>query len=633
MSVSISNQEKSNCCQSISFDRYASNFMKHYINDTVGKYGEVVSDDPGDVIVRWRVGSGLTLTIIGQKNRMNDDYTLSNSQIHGEDSGMKKELVTGMKKESVNAMVKLEFNEIGGAHVYFEAAFHLSRNGAVKMFKQGWFRTPCGSHFGSKISKDIVVLGGVRDTKEFLNGFFLAVGKILLNHQNCYYSGLLSIRRKSSSRDCYSSLPMEIIARYDFHYDVSSDYYSGTSRKRSTEVFNKDVMLEILSRLPVKSLMRFKSVCKHWLYLIKQDQHLIDLHFHHSKSCPTLIYINPLQEKGIYRTSYDPGFDESKTLCQSISCAEIVKGSGSEDDVESIISKVRITDDKWFLYNKVLGPVNGLVCFVDTKTYAVRVYNASTRESTPWVGSTLLAEENDKLIKNEDNTIEIKTHHPPIYHFGFDPEKKEYKVFCFWRLSARPQGHRRHSLQRPDYARWEVLTLGRDTKWRKINMVPNENNKLIITEVLSPYDTGKQPVYADGTLYWRNKVYSAAQWSDPDVIVALDVGSEKFRVIPIPNYILHEPPLLFRMQSQVVKLWMLDDGVVNKLENCQGNESNWMPPLQKHAGIYADFVSLYSYDRREKSCKKIEIDGVSLFPLHSSRSLITSFTESLCSVT
>ncbi|KAI3902257.1 hypothetical protein MKW92_051271, partial [Papaver armeniacum] len=121
--------------------------------------------------------------------------------------------------------------------------------------------------------------------------------------------------------------------------------------------------------------------------------------------------------------------------------------------------------------------------------------------------------------------------------------------------------------------------------------------------------------------------------------------------------------LLFRMESQVVKLWMLDGQVVNKLENCQGNESNWSGETielpfccdsrtggfgvvgsietivfechhyKKQAGIYADFVSLHSYDRREKSCKKIEIDGVSLFPLHSSRSLITGFTESLCSVT
>ncbi|KAI3850424.1 hypothetical protein MKW92_036686 [Papaver armeniacum] len=140
--------------------------------------------------------------------------------------------------------------------------------------------------------------------------------------QDCDYSSLLSsIKRKSSSRDCCLSPPMEILTRYDFHHDVSSHFYSGTSTpKTSIEVINTsclgvcnnslgnsvgtfpciddDVMVEILSRLPVKSLLRFKSVCKHWLYLIKQDKYLIDLHSNHSKSRPSLICINPLQEKG-----------------------------------------------------------------------------------------------------------------------------------------------------------------------------------------------------------------------------------------------------------------------------------------------------------------------------------------------
>ncbi|RZC68189.1 hypothetical protein C5167_031447 [Papaver somniferum] len=684
MSFSISSPEKSNFCQSISFYRFASNCLQHCINEKLGKCGGgFVSDDPGEVMVNF-----IRSINTGQKNKMYDDYNSSNFQV------VQSAQLDAEKKGWVTAMVKLQFNKDGVAHVYFEA-FNLSDNGALKTFKQGWF------HFHPKISKD-TVLGGVRGTKGFLNGFFLVVvGK---NHQDCDYSSLLSLKRKSSSRDCWLSPPMEILTRYDFHHVVSTHYYPGTSRPETAiEVISTsclgvsnnsfgigvgtfpcigdDVMVEILSRLPVKSLMRFKSVCKHWLYLIKQDKGLIDLHFNHSKSRPRLLCINPLQEKGVLRTGYDEGFDVSRALRQSISFAEIVNRSGGKDDVEAIISKIRITDDDWFLYDEVLGPVNGLLCFVDRKTFGVRVYNASTRELTPWVKSTLLAEEKDKL-HNKDGTIKIKTHHRPIYHFGFDPEKKEYKVFCFWRLSVRTPGYRWHTFDRPDYARWEVLTLGRDTKWRKINMVPDKNNKTIINEVLSPYDVGEQALYADGTLYWRNKINFAGQWGDPDVIVALDVGSEKFRVIPIPSFILDEPhqrfyrrpvdmlmlggrvALLFRMEPQVYKLWMLDDGVDNKLKNCQGSESNWSGEtiqlpfytdarvrgfvvggstenivlerhnLKRQEGIYADFVSLYSYDRRKGSCKKIEIDGVSLFPLRSSsRSLITSFTESLYSVT
>ncbi|KAI3851091.1 hypothetical protein MKW92_016901, partial [Papaver armeniacum] len=40
-------------------------------------------------------------------------------------------------------------------------------------------------------------------------------------------------------------------------------------------------------------------------------------------------YMDPLQEKGIHRTTYGGCFDASKRLRQSISCAEMVdQGSG-----------------------------------------------------------------------------------------------------------------------------------------------------------------------------------------------------------------------------------------------------------------------------------------------------------------
>ncbi|KAI3836760.1 hypothetical protein MKX03_002212 [Papaver bracteatum] len=102
-----------------------------------------------------------------------------------------------------------------------------------------------------------------------------------------------------------------------------------------------DLVVEIRSRLPVKSLMQFKSVCKHWLFLIKQDTHLIDLHSSRSKSFPNLLCINPMPEKGLFGTSFLPTFDRSKTFQQSITCADITEGSSTgdkEEQVQAIIS-------------------------------------------------------------------------------------------------------------------------------------------------------------------------------------------------------------------------------------------------------------------------------------------------------
>ncbi|CAN1856366.1 hypothetical protein LINPERHAP1_LOCUS42058 [Linum perenne] len=46
------------------------------------------------------------------------------------------------------------------------------------------------------------------------------------------------------------------------------------------------VVIQILSRLPVKSLMRFKSVCKSWKLIIEQDLNFMNLHYTHSEARP-----------------------------------------------------------------------------------------------------------------------------------------------------------------------------------------------------------------------------------------------------------------------------------------------------------------------------------------------------------
>ncbi|KAI3961261.1 hypothetical protein MKX01_006975 [Papaver californicum] len=492
---------------------------------------------------------------------------------------------------------------------------------------------------------------------------------------------------------------MEVVTRYNVSPHFHND---GTSRKTSTEVVTNtnclgvynspdiiptqvsslpnDIVVDILSRLPVKPLMQFKSVCKHWLFMIKQDTHFINLHCIRSKSRLNLLYVNPMPEKGLFSINpmLDICFRRSKTLQQNISCAEIVEGStgGDEEQVESIVSKVRITDDQWFIYNQILEPVNGLVCFVNQNTHAIRVYNASTREATPWVKSTLLAEENHKLASKDRKMI--KSLREPIYRFGFDPEKREHKVFCFWRLVARREHHRYNSFQQPDYESCEALTVGRDTRWRRINAVPNENNRISIKQALPPTYNSWQQVYADGTMYWFNQGNCRGPWNynhdDPDVIVAFDVGIEKYRVIPIPNFILNEPrdetcrkpidmlalgrhvALIYRTEPYVVKLWMLDDGAGKKLENCRGNRSNWSAetitlPFCCDDGFASSGIAgstdkivfkgqgcrdygclmftCYSYDLSKKTFKKIEMDGVASFKEYSERSLITTFTESL----
>ncbi|KAI3940928.1 hypothetical protein MKW92_003818 [Papaver armeniacum] len=439
------------------------------------------------------------------------------------------------------------------------------------------------------------------------------------------------------------------------------------------------VVTEILSRLPVISLLRFKSVCKHWRSLITQDQHFIRLHSIRSKSHMKLLCIAP-----------KPEIKETETRPQHILTADLsVKRSNGEEGKLIIHNVMKTTDENWFDYDDVLEQINGLVCFLDRRAAAVRIYNVSTREVTPWIRSTLLAEEKDKS-QSEDNPVEINRDFLPVYQIGFDPEKMEHKVFCFWRLSARPKDFTSDTVT--SYSSWEVLTVDRDTKWRRISVVPDENNLIKLNEVLHPHCMDRNPVHANGTIYWRNKLMNCHEGlapTDPEVIIAIDVGSEKFRVIPIPSFIHDETrgkkfdqpiaflilggrvTLIYQMSNYVVKLWMLDDdGVEKRLENCQGKgSSNWSTETitlpfsfwdrrfvgfhgsaatsapdkilisQYSESLLGSFSSyqkmscLYSYDRKTKTFKKMDhMDRILPISLHNGLSLFTTFTESLVRV-
>ncbi|KAI3964271.1 hypothetical protein MKW92_000397 [Papaver armeniacum] len=426
---------------------------------------------------------------------------------------------------------------------------------------------------------------------------------------------------------------------------------------------NDFIVCEILSRLPVKSLMRFKCVSKYWLYLIEEDSYFIDLHLTRSKARPSLAYVIPLVVKDRqYPEIRYKGHDEV-FLTADLS----LEGTGRAD-----IHTMRKTN--MFSCDIILRPINGLMCFVDTHKYAVSIYNISTREASPWIQSTLLLDEKEKHPEINTRGVYITS-----YKFGFDPTTKEHKVLCTWYIpvgssleEANDDGGEEANDDGDDIEVCEILTLGSGT-WRRIHEVP-------------PYFlTDNLPcVPVNGSIYWCTEMFTSPHiWRGcPACIVAFDVGIEKFRVIQIPDFIRNQPldPDIFfnhfvrlveldgrvgivrRISAFIAKLWIFDD-------HCHGNEKVskttcgeiWIEEiitlpfpwtrtlslnvyavvgtyqiiLQTYQGAYRHMnnVSLHSYHWKERTFQEIKTSGApASLPDACSIKMFTPFVESLVPV-
>ncbi|KAI3925164.1 hypothetical protein MKW98_009814 [Papaver atlanticum] len=399
-----------------------------------------------------------------------------------------------------------------------------------------------------------------------------------------------------------------------------------------------DIVREILSRLPVKSLMRFKCVSKHWKFSICQDQGLIDLHFTRSKQrCSDLFIVVPRYDK------VDPFRLRMlhSGLTTSVGAMEytyresflVPNFFGSR-----AINERKSEQNKPLHYTEILKPVNGLICFVNRNIDSVCILNPSTRELTPWIASSFRGN------KRYNFTAELRT-----YCFGFDPATKQHKVICMRKVRE----------LKTDIC--EVLTVG-DNTWRRID----DKVPLFTSDV---YQVSS--VYSNGFIYWGDRSYGI-----PRYLNAFDVGCEKFEVIKVPKEITEQCKypkggycvplhrllevgghiaLLQRWTDKVVKLWICEDD-----DTCNGSYSKWNGvnmdlPFQwwgfgknsrsayfhgvaredriiiesypsNSARLYMKNVSLYSYDWKKNTSTKAKTGVVSEFAYVS---FLTSFTESL----
>ncbi|PIA34624.1 hypothetical protein AQUCO_03700129v1 [Aquilegia coerulea] len=245
-----------------------------------------------------------------------------------------------------------------------------------------------------------------------------------------------------------------------------------------------EVMMEILSRLPVKSLSRFRCVSKTWLKLFTcDDPYFSKLNANHNAN------YNPTH----------PGilFTDLKFGVFYVADYNVI------DKAERLPFQTSTLNDY-----KIVAICNGLVCFRDSYLN-VYIWNPIIQDHITIPCSPLPSH-----FTTSNNTL---------FGFGFHQGTNEYKVIrIVWSCEKNSEGFQSHV---------SVYTLGTNSTWR------------ILPDYLSGMKYAYEPsVLVTGALHWI-----AARTLGSCVIVSFDMEHEFFKEIPQPTGIEYKYARIVRV--------------------------------------------------------------------------------------
>ncbi|KAK2404626.1 F-box/kelch-repeat protein [Trifolium repens] len=240
-----------------------------------------------------------------------------------------------------------------------------------------------------------------------------------------------------------------------------------------------DLIPEILSRLPVKSLLQFRCVCKSWKSLIS-DPEFAKKHLSHSKT------------HSIHCISYSRKQPQSHVL-KSYSL-----------DSSSVWTKITQTQfpSNGFVY--FVGSWNGILCLAEVGLDLVlfRLWNPSIRKfkELPPIREPQINFRQPKLMSG----------------FGYDPISDNYKIVVVF-------GDFSNYTANNDFSENEVKvhTLGTNS-WKSVSKFPFA---IVSVQLLGQY--------ASGTINW---LVSTGIKQSKRFIASFDLGNESYQKVLLPDY-------------------------------------------------------------------------------------------------
>uniref|UniRef100_A0A5B7AFI7 Putative F-box protein CPR30-like n=1 Tax=Davidia involucrata TaxID=16924 RepID=A0A5B7AFI7_DAVIN len=313
---------------------------------------------------------------------------------------------------------------------------------------------------------------------------------------------------------------------------MSTDQYETTAKD-----LPKDIIIDILSRVPVRSLLRFKSVCKSWYALFK-NPNFITKHFNQTNSHTTNTYFLYTSR----RSTTDNG-DRSISLLSSSETFDI--------PIDLDIPFLSIS--KPF---RISGSCNGLVCLsIVPLASIILLWNPATRVFKHLPPSPIA----------RPQSLPIKV----VLGFGFDPNTNDYKVlrvvyYCY------------------PLSQVELYSLSTNS-WKEIKT----DMRFLIFE-------SSGSVIFKGRFHWTAVGFQ--ELNGREVIVSFDMDDEVFRYIMLPTFRFSDDDGdRFRWHLVVFKECL---GVVVCSKNGHNKKFDiWVMNEYGVTGSWAKYVSFGPYPR------------------------------------
>ncbi|XP_031092218.1 F-box/kelch-repeat protein At4g19930-like [Ipomoea triloba] len=259
----------------------------------------------------------------------------------------------------------------------------------------------------------------------------------------------------------------------------------------------QEILVEILSKLPAKSLVRFKCVSKFFCSLVV-DHPFADLHRNWSLTLPSrmsILIVYPILRRGTCSNWY-----------YKINYSEENQGKLQANRLHYF------DDDDCFREVYMSSSLNGLICFCRNSNDDIAIHNLSTRQH-------ILLPASCRRVRRRRSRSRMMN---AIGLLGFDSVSRRYKVLKSVQFCTHPgPGQGWHV----SVKHW-VFTLGVDESWREIHSSPYFHPYSCLNSYCAS-------VYINGVIYSLNYLNNSLN-KEGDRIVAFDFKVENFRAIPPP---------------------------------------------------------------------------------------------------